>query len=173
MIAVTEGTQSMPYDEKLAERVRRAFEKRPRRVVEQKMFGGVCFMVSESMCCGVLADELIVRVGKEGQPAALAKPHVRPFDFTGRPSAGMVYVGADAIRTARQLDVWVDLGIAGLASHRPTKRKAPAKPKAPTKGRAAKPKAPTKGRAAKPKAPTQGRAATKAQGAKPPRARKR
>ena len=101
----------MSYDEKLSARVRTALARR-RGVTEKKMFGGVCFLVNGAMCCGVLGTELIARVGSEHHADAVADKHARPFDFTGRPSKGMVYVSAAGIRTAAQLQRWLDRGLA-------------------------------------------------------------
>ena len=43
----------MAYDEGLAHRIRELTEDDP-TVVEKKMFGGLCFLVSGNMCCGVV-----------------------------------------------------------------------------------------------------------------------
>ena len=96
----------MPYDEGLAERVRELLEERP-DLSERKMFGGIGFMLGGNMCCGVLADELVVRLGADDAEAALGEPHVRPFDFTGRPRKGFVLVGPGATETDDGLDAWV------------------------------------------------------------------
>src|SRR5881392_3341810 len=69
----------MSYDEKAAERVRKALSGW-RGVSEKKMFGGIAFMLNGAMCCGILKDDLIVRVGKALDAKALAQPHARPFD---------------------------------------------------------------------------------------------
>ena len=54
----------MAYDTELAERIRRIL--RPHgNVSERKMFGGIAFMVGGNMACGVIHDELMVRVGSE------------------------------------------------------------------------------------------------------------
>jgi len=45
----------MAYDEGLAERVRGVLSNRS-GVTEKKMFGGLCFMVSGNMCCGMGDD---------------------------------------------------------------------------------------------------------------------
>ena len=87
----------MPYDEKLAERVRVAVSA-GQGVTERKMFGGLAFMIEGHMFCGVVKDELMLRLGPEGADAALERPHVRPMDFTGRPMAGMVFIAADGLR---------------------------------------------------------------------------
>jgi len=97
----------MAYSEKLAERIRTAFGHRD-DVVEKKMFGGICFMLHGNMACGVVKDDLMLRLGPEAAAKGLKQKHARPMDFTGRPMTGMLYVGADGIKTARQLKAWLD-----------------------------------------------------------------
>ncbi|MBI3127033.1 MAG: TfoX/Sxy family protein [Candidatus Tectomicrobia bacterium] len=89
----------MAYDEKLAARVRRALAGR-RGIEEKKMFGGLTFMLRGHMCCGVLKDDLILRVGPGRAARALRSPHARPFDFTGRPMTGIVAVAPSGCRAA-------------------------------------------------------------------------
>jgi TfoX/Sxy family transcriptional regulator of competence genes len=95
----------VPYDEGLAERVRELLADRP-DLTEKKMFGGIGFMLGGNMCCGVLGDELVARLGPDSE-TALAETHVRPFDFTGRPMSGFVLVGPGATETDDDLDRWV------------------------------------------------------------------
>ena len=59
----------MAYDENLAERIRRALERRA-DIAEKKMFGGLAFLSGGKMFCGIVKDELMVRVGP-GAAAAL------------------------------------------------------------------------------------------------------
>jgi TfoX/Sxy family transcriptional regulator of competence genes len=101
----------MAYDEALASRVREVAGQSA-VVSERKMFGGLCFMVEGNMACGVVGDELMLRVGPAAHAAALARPGARPMDFTGRPMKGMVYVGAEAIATDADLAAWLGLGLA-------------------------------------------------------------
>lgn len=96
----------MAYDEKLAERVRTVLADRA-DLDERRMFGGLAFMLGGHMACGVLGDELMIRLGPDGAERALRAKHTRPMDFTGRPMKGMVYVSADGLRTRRQLERWV------------------------------------------------------------------
>jgi TfoX/Sxy family transcriptional regulator of competence genes len=64
----------MPYDEPLAGRIRKALTPRP-DVMERKMFGGLAFMLRGHMCCGVMKDTLMLRLGNEGVAGALKEPH--------------------------------------------------------------------------------------------------
>jgi TfoX/Sxy family transcriptional regulator of competence genes len=101
----------MAYDEKLAERMRALLEGK-RGITEKKMFGGIAILCNGKMCCGVLKDDLVARVGADGYDKALAKPHVRPMDFTGRPMKGYVYVAPAALRDKRSLQRWLDVCLA-------------------------------------------------------------
>lgn len=58
----------------------------------------------------------MVRVGPDGYEEALAQPHARPMDFTGRPLAGMVYVDPPGYRTDAALARWVQRGVDFVSS---------------------------------------------------------
>jgi len=116
---VDSETSAMPYNEKLAERTREALRERD-DVSEQKMFGGLAFMVAGHMCVGIVENELMVRVGPHVYEAALAEAHTRPMDFTGRPLRGMVYVGAAGLRSEAALSAWIRRGL-GFVSTLPPK----------------------------------------------------
>ncbi len=105
----------MAYDETLAARIRRALAPRP-DVMERKLFGGLAFLLRGNMCCGVVGDRLMLRLGNEGAAAALNEPHVRPMDFTGRPLRSMVYVMAEGIAADPALHRWVNRGADFAAS---------------------------------------------------------
>src|SRR5215467_7198296 len=99
----------MAYNLKLAERIRSELNGIP--VVEKKMFGGVGFLINGNLACGVNKDDLIVRVDAEKHEALLKKPHARPFDTMGRPMKGWLLIGADGVKTDKQLSTWVKEGI--------------------------------------------------------------
>ncbi len=109
----------MAYDEGLTQRIREHLDDRL-DVIEKKMFGGAAFMLGGTMCCGVVADELMVRVGPDAYQESLALPHAREMDFTGRPMRGMLYVGVDGIDADEDLASWIDRGV-GFASSLPAK----------------------------------------------------
>ncbi len=99
-------------DATLLTRAREALDARG-PVTEKKMFGGHCFLLSGNMVCGVTGDgTLMVRVGKDAYEAALAEPHAREMDFTGRPMRGMVFVGPEGYATDDGLGAWLERGLA-------------------------------------------------------------
>jgi hypothetical protein len=92
----------MAYDEAFADRIRKTLGKR-KGLVEKKMFGGIAFLLNGNMCCGIHKNELIIRIEPEETDAALAKPHTRRFDLTGRPMDGWILVAPEGIATDAQL----------------------------------------------------------------------
>jgi hypothetical protein len=98
----------MAYDEGVAQRIREALAERP-DIVEKKMFGGIAFMLAGNMCCGVVGDTLMARVGPARYAEALARPHTREMDFTGRSLKGFVYVAPEGFEADEDLRSWVRL----------------------------------------------------------------
>jgi len=96
----------MAYDTLLAQRVRNALADR-RDLAEKKMFGGLCFLLAGRMAAGIVKNDLMLKVGPEAYEDALAQPHARPMDFTGRPMRGMVYVSPQGIATESALAGWL------------------------------------------------------------------
>ena len=96
----------MAYDEGLAQRVREALAAR-RDLTEKKMFGGLCFLLGGNMCCGIVGEELMLRVGPDAYEDVVTREHAREMDFTGRALRGMVYVGTDGLLDDADLAGWL------------------------------------------------------------------
>jgi TfoX/Sxy family transcriptional regulator of competence genes len=111
----------MAYDEALADRVREVLAARA-EVTEIEMFGGICFMLAGNMACGVIKDDLMVRLTPDEAAQALEDPHARPMDFTGRPMKNVVCVDPEGTASDKSLASWVDAG-ADFAASLPPKRK--------------------------------------------------
>lgn len=108
----------MAYDENLAQRVREIMAAEE-TVTERKMFGGLAFMLDGNMACGILGEDLMLRLGPDGGESALASTHVQPMDFTGRPMKGMVFVSPAGLKGST-LRRWVEKSVA-FASGLPPK----------------------------------------------------
>src|ERR1043165_9932032 len=96
----------MAYEESLARRVRAQLADQS-DLAERKMFGGLAFMVRGNMCCGIVKDELILRVGKDLHEEAMSRPHTRVMDFTHRPMPGMIYVEKPGFASDADLEEWI------------------------------------------------------------------
>jgi hypothetical protein len=111
----------MAYDEDLANRIRELIA-READVTEKRMFGGLAFLVGGHM--SVTASRqggLMVRIDPDETDALLAKPHTGPFEMRGRPLDGWLRVDAEGVKTKRQLEPWVERGVA-YARSLPPKR---------------------------------------------------
>jgi len=100
----------MPYNLKLAQQIQNILGERP-GLVEKKMFGGVAFLVHGNMACGVVGNDLIVRVGTENYASALSQAYVKPFLTPGgKPMSGWVLVAMQGLETDQELSPWVEQG---------------------------------------------------------------
>lgn len=100
----------MAYDEGLAHRIHELLEDRT-DVDEKKMFGGLCFMVSHHMCCGIVGDTLMARVGPENYVNCLQRKFASEMDFTGKAMRGMIYVSPEGLEEDADLSSWVGICI--------------------------------------------------------------
>jgi hypothetical protein len=116
------------YDEALAARVDAIVPELEAPVETRRMFGGLCYLVDGHMFAGIIGDELIARLGDAGAAEALTKPHVREFDFTGRPARGIVFVAQDGLK-GKALRTWV-VASADYARSLPPKKPRPPKKRA-------------------------------------------
>ena len=106
----------MPYDDDLANRIRELIADAP-NITEQRMFGGLAFLVSGRMSVAVSGQGgLLVRVPPEDTDKLMSRPHVRAFEMRGRPMEGWLRVDPEGVRTKRQLEPWVRRGIAHARS---------------------------------------------------------
>jgi TfoX/Sxy family transcriptional regulator of competence genes len=93
-----------------------------RGLQEKRLFGGVGFLLSGNMACGVHKDSLIVRIPPEATAATLKRPHTRPFDITGRPMQGWILVSGEGCKSPRTLGTWVSQSLEFARSLPPKKR---------------------------------------------------
>jgi len=97
----------MPYDEYIETRIKKIISNW-KNTDHKNMFGGVCHLLNENMVCGVYKDLLILRLGEENGNKALALPHVRPFDITGKPMKGWVMVEQEGFKVDNDLVNWLN-----------------------------------------------------------------
>jgi TfoX/Sxy family transcriptional regulator of competence genes len=127
----------MAYDEKLAARVQQLLSGRT-DVTEQKMMGGLCFLVKGRMCASASGrGGLLVRVGPDAHAAMLAEPHVEPMGMGKRTMTGFVRVAPEGYRTEAGLKKWIKRGLdfvatmpAAAPARKVTKRKTPKRQRA-------------------------------------------
>lgn len=97
----------MAYSEFLADRIRDSLKGLNSTYEEKKMFGGMCFLVNEKMCVGIINDDLMVRIDPNDQEEYLSEKGCRIMDFTKRPMKGYLYVSPEGVDMDEDLDKWV------------------------------------------------------------------
>ncbi|RTE67446.1 TfoX family protein [Amphritea opalescens] len=112
----------MAFDRGLEARLYEHFNNRHDLVVK-RMFGGLCFLLSEHMCCAIIGDKLMARIGPDHYERCLAKPYVTDMDFTGKPIRSMVYVLSEGFESDEDLIYWLNLCTAFVDSLPPKKPK--------------------------------------------------
>ena len=91
-------------------------------LTEQKMFGGLAFLVGGNMAVAASGQGgLLVRVDPAESNTLVAGTSARPMEMRGREMRGWLRVDSEDVRAAHALARWVDLGVA-YARSLPPKR---------------------------------------------------
>lgn len=110
----------MAYDEHLAARIRVLIEDEP-GLTEKRMFGGLAFLIDGNMAVAASGQGgLLVRADPGTSETLLTSKGVQPMEMRGRQMQGWLRVDDDAVRTKRQLERWVRVGV-GYARTLPAK----------------------------------------------------
>ena len=72
----------MAYDERLANRIRQALGGR-NDITERKMFGGLAFLCRGRMCCGIVRDDLMVRIPQDTFESIMRRATCATHGFHG------------------------------------------------------------------------------------------
>jgi len=101
----------MAYNEFLADRISQFFREKSVPFEARKMMGGLCFMVDDKMCVGVVKDEVMARIDPEIYQEALTKPGCKEMNFTGRPMKGYVFLSDEAVDLEEDFQYWLQLAL--------------------------------------------------------------
>lgn len=113
----------MAYDEFLADRMRSCFQGKALKIEERKMFGGLCFMVDDKMCVGIVKQKLMVRLDPDYFEEALAIEGCEPMDFTGKSMKGFVFISPEFIDMDEELEFWMNKALEYNPKAKASKRK--------------------------------------------------
>jgi TfoX/Sxy family transcriptional regulator of competence genes len=109
------------YDEDLADRIRELIGDR-KNVTEQKMFGGLAFLIGGNMAIAASGQGgILVRVDPAEGDKLVAGTPAEPMEMRGREMTGWLRVPTEHVRTKRQLERWVKTGTAFAESLPPKK----------------------------------------------------
>lgn len=98
----------MAFDAFLAERATNYLNSKNVKFEEKKMMGGLCYMVDDKMCFGVMKDSIMARIGPDFYTSALDMKGVEKMEFTGREMKGFVTVKPESLDMETDLAYWID-----------------------------------------------------------------
>jgi TfoX/Sxy family transcriptional regulator of competence genes len=109
------------YDEVLAESIRDLLGSES-DLTEQKMFGGLAFLIGGNMAVAASGEGgILVRVDPAQSDALVATTNARLMEMRGRTMRGWLRLDSDDVRAEPELAKWVELG-ATYARSLPPKR---------------------------------------------------
>lgn len=105
----------MAYNETTAIRLRNILYDKNIAFTEKKMFGGICFMVDDKMCFGIMINKkhneelLMCRMSEADCEIVLENENCIPMDFTGKPMKGYVFVTEKGFQTTIEASYYIQL----------------------------------------------------------------
>jgi TfoX/Sxy family transcriptional regulator of competence genes len=109
------------YDEELAARIRALIQGGD--VTEQKMFGGLAFLIGGNMAVAASGEGgILVRVDPAQSEGLIASTNARPMEMRGREMRGWLRVDSDEVSSDAELAKWVEFGT-GYARSLPPKER--------------------------------------------------
>jgi TfoX/Sxy family transcriptional regulator of competence genes len=103
---------SVAYDEELAQRIRDLVGGGA-DVTEQKMFGGLGFLVGGNMAVGASGQGgILVRVNPDESDTLVESTNAHVMEMRGRSMHGWLRVDDEHLRDEGELEQWVERGVA-------------------------------------------------------------
>ena len=115
----------MAYDLNLADRIARVLKHKNIEFEEKQMMGGLCCMVDDKMCVGIIKDQLMCRIGHEQYELALTKDGCKEMTFTGKPMKGYVLIDPQVLDDDVNLEYWIQLCLDFNPKAKSSKKKKP------------------------------------------------
>ena len=107
---------AVAYDEELAGRIRDLIGNEP-ALTEQKMFGGLAFLVGGNMAIAASGQGgILVRVDPEASDELVATTPAELMEMRGRSMTGWLRVATSDVADDAALSEWVERGVSFAAS---------------------------------------------------------
>lgn len=97
----------MAFNEHLQERIEFVLNENKIAFRSIKMMGGLCYMVDDKMCLGIVKNDFMARVGEEAYGELVSLKGARPMDFTKRPMKGYLFVAPEGVDYDEDLEFWI------------------------------------------------------------------
>jgi len=101
----------MAFDELLSDRVNQCLFQNKATFEVKKMMGGLCYLIDDKMCIGIIKTKLMVRINPDIYEDSLSMKGCREMDFTGRPMKGYVFIEPEGVDLDIDLEYWIKLAL--------------------------------------------------------------
>lgn len=105
----------MAYNENSVQRIREILQQKNADFYEKKMFGGICFMVDDKICCATRTDKnsgedlLLCRINEQEFHKAILEEYAIAMGSPAKPMVGFLFVTETAWASVKDLNYWVQL----------------------------------------------------------------
>jgi hypothetical protein len=112
----------MAFEEELANRLREVLQDE-KDLTEKRMFGGLAFLINGNMAVSASGQGgLLLRVEPAETQVLASRPHTHRFVMRQREMDGWLRIEDEGLRTKRQLERWVKIGVSYARSLPPKKK---------------------------------------------------
>ena len=113
----------MAYDEELVDRIR-ALVVEEAGLTEQKMFGGLAFLIGGNMAIAASGQGgILVHADPDRSDELVSETDAYLMEMRGREMRGWLRVDSEHVRTEPELAKWVEVGTSYARSPPPKKKK--------------------------------------------------
>ncbi len=114
----------MAYDLNLAQKVSEYLRNIPNiEVQEQKMYGGLVFMINGKMCVNIVENKLMCRFDPQQQDEIKQRKGYQKLLMGGKEYTGYCYVEEEGYETEESFAYWIDLCLAFNPKAKSSKKK--------------------------------------------------
>ena len=97
----------MPVDTELQARIREHLRGTD-GIGETRITGGAGFTLHGNLLCGVIGDELLVRIGKADFDRVMSEGTAHPMTMAGKSSRSWLLVPKDVVAEPAELTCWIE-----------------------------------------------------------------
>ena len=102
----------MPYDERLADRVREyLIETTDEEITEKPMFGGLAFLVNGKMCINISSNKLMCRFDPERTLELSEKLGFEPMVMRGKSLQGYGLINLEGYTNPNDFEFWMRVSL--------------------------------------------------------------
>lgn len=98
---------TVAYNELLSDKIEQILNEKKIHYSTKRMFGGLCYMVDQKMCIGIVKEEMMARINPNIYESSLKEEGINKMNFTGRPMKGYIFIQPQIWDQDDKLEYWI------------------------------------------------------------------